>query len=172
MPNLIEDSRGIVAGAALRQDAPTRIDWFGETRDATPLEIFLPERSAQSNRLILPTDTLLIGQGLFCAWNKTDAALFAAGRFALSVRNVGGVVSTAVATMEWDAAAADANPFVQYVAGTSGLVFTFNNVSKSIVLTVTGLAAKTIQWKASMSQYLAQAIQNTRYGGTDVSPLL
>ena len=158
MPNLIEDSRGIVAGAALRQDAPTRIDWVGVTLTATPLEIFLPERSAQSNRLIIPTDTLLIGQGLFSAWNKTDAALFAAGRFALSVRNVGNVVSTSVATMEWDAAATDANPFVQYVAGTSGLVFTFDNVSKAIVVTVTGLAAKEIRWKVSMGHCLAQAL--------------
>lgn len=160
MGSLIQDSRGMQAGEALRLDAPTDIVWSGVTADATPTEIFLDGFESDIGRLIIPTNTLIIGQGLFCAFNDTDSTVHASGRFALSVANIAGTVAASGTTVEWDAAATDANPFSQYFvgSGSAGLVFTFNNTSKSIIATVTGVASKTIRWKAHMNQILATPV--------------
>jgi hypothetical protein len=160
MTSLIQDVKGVLVGDALRQGNPTRVIWRGQTVDATPAEIFLDAGTTSDNRLIIPTDTLILAQGLFSAWNETDSAVHVSGRFALSATNIAGTVAASGTTLEWDAASADANPFSQYFVGSAsaGLVFTYNNTSKSIIATATGVASKTIRWYAELSGYIAQAL--------------
>jgi hypothetical protein len=152
---LLNAPKGVYVGEALRQGNDTRIAWQGVTTDNVATEIFL---DGESSRLVIPTDTVVVGEGLFTAWNETDSAVLVSGRFAVSVRNIAGTVAANGTTLEWDAASTDANPFVQYFVGSAGVVFAYNNTTKSLTLTVTGTAAKTIRWKAELLKFIAQAL--------------
>lgn len=158
VPSTLQEKKGELIGDALRQRNFINIAWSGTTTDATAKEIFIDGGINSDSRLILPTNTVLIAQGFFNAFNSTDASVLANGRFALSVSNIGGVVAASGVTLEWDAASVDANPFVQYFVGSAGVVFAYNNTTKSITLTVTGVAAKNIRWRARVSEYAATAI--------------
>lgn len=160
MTSLLQDTKGVLAGDALRQENVFKVSWSGQTTNATAKEIFLDGGATSDNRLVIPTNTLIVAEGLFSAWNETDSTVHASGRFALSVTNIAGTVAASGTTLEWDAASTDANPFSQYFvgSGSAGLVFTYNNTSKSIVATVTGVASKTIRWCAELTSYIAQAL--------------
>ena len=158
VPSLLQEKKGELLGDALRQRNFINVAWSGTTTDAIAKEIFIDGGANSDSRLVLPTGTALIAQGLFFAYNATDVAVLASGRFALSVTNIGGVVAASGATLEWDAASADANPFIQYFVGSTGLVFAYNNTTKSITLTVTGVAAKIVRWRARVTEYAATAI--------------
>lgn len=157
---LLNDPRGVVVGDAMRQGNVTRAVWAATTTNATPAEVFLDGGATADSRFIVPTDTLIVAEGLFTAWNETDSAVHASGRFALSVSNIAGTVAASGTTLEWDAASTDANPFSQYFVGSAiaGLVFTYNNTTKSITLTGTGVASKTIRWRAEICNYTALAL--------------
>lgn len=155
--NLIQDTKGELVGGALRQGNPTKVVWKGTTTNDTATEIFLDGGTTANDRLIIPTDTVIIGQGFFTAWNETDSTFRAAGRFAISVSNIAGTVAALGTTVEWDAAATDANPFSQFFSG-AGLAITYNNTFKAVVITVTGVASKNIRWVVELSNYLVQAL--------------
>jgi hypothetical protein len=149
----IADSTGMQTGEAVKLGLDTRIMWEGFTVDATAKELFLvsDDNPATGGRLIVPAlpNGVIVAEGLFCAFNDTDNVVFASGRFALSVTNLAGTVALSGTTLEWDAAATDANPFIQYFVGANpAFVWTYNNVSDSIILTVTGTAAKNIRYRA------------------------
>ena len=158
VPSTLQEKKGALVGDALRQRNFINITWSGTTLDAVATEIFIDGGLNSDSRLILTTGTVLIAQGFFIAHNATDNAVLASGRFALSVSNIGGVVAASGVTLEWDAASVDANPFVQYFVGASGVVFAYNNTTKSITLTVTGVAAKRVNWRARVTEYAALAI--------------
>lgn len=160
MASLIQDTRGQIVGDALKQDKSLDVTWVGVTTNATATEIFLDGYTTDLGRLIIPTNTLIIAQGLFSAFNDTDSTVHASGRFALSVTNIAGTVAASGTTLEWDAASTDANPFSQYFVGSAsaGLVFTYNNTSKSIIATATGVASKNIRWKAQLHQILSTPV--------------
>ena len=153
VPSLLQEKKGELLGDALRQRNFINVAWSGTTTDATAKEIFIDGGINSDSRLVLPTNTVLIAQGFFNAFNATDSTVLANGRFALSVSNIGGVVAASGVTLEWDAASVDANPFIQYFVGSAGLVFAYNNTTKSITLTVTGIAAKTVRWRARFTEY-------------------
>jgi|688.fasta_scaffold114859_3 hypothetical protein len=159
-PSTLQEKKGALLGDALRQRNFTNIEWEGVTTNATATEIFLDGGANSDSRLIIPSNTLIIAQGFFVGWNVTDAAVNASGRFALSVTNIAGTVAASGTALEWDAASTDANPFSQYFVGSasSGLVFTYNNTSKSIIATVTGVASKTVRWRARIAEYLSFAL--------------
>lgn len=149
----IADSTGSQIGEAIKLGLDTRVVWEGFTTDAVAKELFLVsnDNPETGGRLIVPAlpNGVIVAEGLFVAFNDTDNVVFASGRFALSVTNLAGEVALSGATLEWDAAATDANPFVQYFVGASpAFVWTYNNTSNSIILTVTGTAAKNIRYCA------------------------
>ena len=160
VPSTLQEKKGALVGDALRQRNFTNITWEGRTTDATPTEIFIDGGVNSDSRLIIPSNTLTVAQGFFVGWNVTDSTVNASGRFALSVTNIAGTVAASGTTLEWDAASTDANPFSQYFVGSasSGVVFTYNNTSKSIIPTVTGVASKNIRWRARITEYLSFAL--------------
>jgi hypothetical protein len=158
VPSTLQEKKGALVGDSLRQRNHINVAWGGFTVDATPKEIFIDGDLTSDSRLILTTGTVLIAQGFFAAYNVTDNVLLASGRFALSTTNIANTVAASGLTLEWDAASVDANPFIQYFVGSAGLVFAYNNTTKSITLTVTGVAAKRIIWRASITDYLSFAV--------------
>ena len=149
----IADSTGSQIGEALRSNAPTRLTWTGFTDNAVAKEIFLisADNPAAGGRLIIPLNCVIVAEGLLAAYNVTDNNVFAIGRLAVGVTNLANTVAASGVTLEWDAAATDANPFVQYFVGAAPAVaITYNNTTKSLVVTVTGLAAKRINWRVTM----------------------
>jgi hypothetical protein len=149
----IADTTGSQTGEAVKLGLDTRLVWEGFTTDATAKELFLvsDDNPSTGGRLIVPAlpSGVIVAEGLFVAFNDTDNTVFASGRFALSVTNLAGTVAVSGTTLEWDAAATDANPFIQYFVGANpAFVWTYNNTSKSIILTVTGVAAKNIRYRA------------------------
>lgn len=145
----IADSTGSQIGEAWRNGLQdVKVVWEGVTLDATPTEIFLRSKDnpASGGRLILPASGLVVGEGLFGAFNDTDNVVLTSGRFAVAATNLAGTVAGSGTTLEWDAASVDANPFIQYFVGASGLAIAYNNTSKAITVTVTGAAAKRVRW--------------------------
>ena len=158
VPSTLQEKKGALVGDALRQRNFILVSWEGRTIDATPTEIFLDGGLNLDSRLILTNGTVLIAQGFFIAYNSTDNTVLASGRFALSVTTIANAVAASGATLEWDAASVDANPFIQYFVGAAGVVFAYNNTTKSITLTVTGVAAKVVRWRARVTEYVTLAI--------------
>jgi hypothetical protein len=160
VPSTLQEKKGALLGDALRQRNFANITWSGKTTDATATEIFIDGGANSDNRLIVPKGIVIIAQGLFVAYNVTDGSVHASGRFALSLTNIADTVAASGTTLEWDAASTDANPFSQYFVGSAsaGVVFTYNNTSKSIIPTVTGVAAKVIQWRVRITEYITLAI--------------
>lgn len=154
MTYTFDKNKGVATGIALRNGNATRVRWAGQTTNNTAKELFLDGDSTSESRLIIPTGLVLIGEGHFAAYNVTDGTVFATGRFAVSLKNLAGTVSAEGTTLEWDAASVDANPFVQYFSGSSGFVWTYDNTNKALVLTVTGTAAKVINWRAEITQLI------------------
>jgi hypothetical protein len=145
----ISDSTGSQIGESWRNGVQdVKLVWEGVTLDATATEIYLRSKDnpATGGRLILPASGLFLGEGLFAAFNDTDTTVLCSGRFAVSVTNLAGTVAASGTTLEWDAAATDANPYIQYFVGSTGLALAYNNTSKSLTVTVTGTASKRIRW--------------------------
>ena len=158
VPSTLQEKKGALIGDALRQRNFTQIAWEGRTLDATPTELFIDGGANSDSRLIIPNGTMLIAQGFFAAFNSTDNTIFSSGRFALALTNIANTVAASGISLEWDAASADANPFIQYFIGIAGVVFAYNNTTKSVTLTVTGVAAKNIRWRARVTEYISLAI--------------
>lgn len=154
----IADTTGSQIGEAWRSGQGATLVWEGTTTDNVATEIFLRSKDnpATGGRLLLPSSGVYVGQGLFVGFNDTDGSVFASGRFAISATNLAGTVAASGTTLEWDAASTDANPFVQYFVGAaSAFLPSYNNTSDSLIMTVTGLAAKSIRWRAELSQFIA-----------------
>jgi hypothetical protein len=65
-------------------------------------------------------------------------------------------VAASGTTLEWDAAATDANPFVQYFVGSASAVLpSYNNTTDSLVMTVTGASGKVIRWHVELTDFIA-----------------
>ena len=153
----IADATGSQIGEALIAGAQdTNLIWEGVTTDATATELWLRSRDnpASGGRLILPQSGLIVGEGLFAAFNTTDNTVLCSGRWAVAATNLAGTVAASGTTLEWDAASVDANPFIQYFVGSSGFAVAYNNTSKALTVTVTGTASKNIRWRAILRDTL------------------
>lgn len=154
----IADSTGSQIGEAIKFDLDARLVWKGVTTDnvATELFLFSKDNPASGGRLLIPSNTVVVGEGLFVAYNDTDNTIFASGRFAVSLTNLAGTVAASGTTLEWDAAATDANPFVQYFVGSASAVLpSYNNTTDSLVMTVTGASGKVIRWHIELTDFIA-----------------
>jgi len=154
MARNIATPMGEIRAESLLQNDVQSLAWTGVTINATPAEIFLEgSGAAPDGRLVLPSNRVVIGTVNFLAYNKTDNTVHCSGRQAISLSNLAGTVAASGVTTEWDVAATDANPNINYFVGSAaaGLVFTYNDTLKALVATVTGVTAKTIEWKAVMT---------------------
>ena len=158
VPSTLQEKKGALLGDALRQRNFINITWSGITLDAVPTEIYIDGGANSDSRLIITTGTVFIAQGFFIAYNVTDNTVLASGRFAVSLTNIANVVAASGVTLEWDAASVDANPFIQYFVGSTGVVFAYNNTTKSLTLTVTGVAAKRVSWRLRVTEYMVLAV--------------
>ena len=153
----IADPTGSQIGEAVKFGLDSKLIWEGTTTDNTATELFLVsnDNPASGGRLLIPNNTVIVGQGLFVAYNDTDNVVLASGRFAISVTNFAGTVAASGTTLEWDAAATDANPFIQYFVGSAGLAIVYNNTLDALTVTVTGTAAKVIRWRIELTDFVA-----------------
>lgn len=153
----IADSTGSQIGEAVFNGVQdTNLIWEGVTTDNTATEIYLRSKDnpATGGRLILPQSGLIVGEGLFAAFNTTDNTVLCSGRWAVAATNLAGTVAASGTTLEWDAASTDANPFVQYFVGSSGFAVAYNNTLDALTITVTGTASKNIRWRAILRNTL------------------
>lgn len=153
----IADPTGSQIGEALKLGLDTKLIWEGTTLDNVATELFLRSKDnpTTGGRLLIPNNSVIVGQGLFVAFNDTDNVVLASGRFAVSVTNLAGTVAASGTTLEWDAAATDANPFIQYFVGSAGLAIAYNNTLDALTVTVTGTASKQIRWRIELCGVIA-----------------
>lgn len=153
----IADSSGSQTGEALKFGYEQKLVWEGTTTDNVATELFLRsnDNPASGGRLLIPNNSVIVGQGLFVAYNDTDNAVLCSGRFAISTTNLAGTVAASGATLEWDAAATDANPFINYFVGSAGLAIAYNNTLDAITVTVTGTAARVVRWRVELTDVIA-----------------
>lgn len=154
----IADTTGSQIGEAIKADLDATLVWKGTTTDnvATELFLFSKDNPASGGRLLIPSNTVIVGGGLFVGYNDTDNTIFASGRFAVSLTNLAGTVAASGTTLEWDAASTDANPFVQYFVGSaSAMLPSYNNTSDSLIITVTGASSKSIRWHVELTDFIA-----------------
>lgn len=153
----IADSSGSQTGEALKFGYEQKLVWEGTTLDNVATELFLRSKDnpASGGRLLIPNNSVIVGQGLFVAYNDTDNTILCSGRFAISTTNLAGTVAASGATLEWDAAATDANPFINYFVGSAGLAIAYNNTLDAITVTVTGTAARVIRWRVELTDVIA-----------------
>lgn len=153
----IADPTGSQIGEAVKFGLDSKLIWEGTTTDNTATELFLRSKDnpASGGRLLIPNNTLIVGQGLFAAYNDTDNTVLCSGRFAIGVTNLAGTVAASGTTLEWDAAATDANPFIQYVVGSAGLAIAYNNTLDALTVTVTGTSGKVIRWHIELTDFVA-----------------
>lgn len=153
----IADSTGSQIGEAVKLGLDSKLIWEGATTDNVATELFLRSKDnpASGGRLLIPTNTLIVGQGLFAAYNDTDNTVLCSGRFAVGTTNLAGTVAASGATLEWDAAATDANPFIQYFVGSAGLAIAYNNTLDALTVTVTGTAGRVIRWRVELVDVIA-----------------
>jgi hypothetical protein len=153
----IADSSGSQTGEALKFGYEQKLVWEGTTTDNVATELFLRSKDnpASGGRLLIPNNSVIVGQGLFVAYNDTDNAVLCSGRFAISTTNLAGTVAASGATLEWDAAATDANPFINYFVGSAGLAIAYNNTLDAITVTVTGTAARVVRWRVELTDVIA-----------------
>lgn len=153
----IADSSGSQTGEALKFGYEQKLVWEGTTLDNVATELFLRSKDnpASGGRLLIPNNSVIVGQGLFVAYNDTDNTILCSGRFAISTTNLAGTVAASGATLEWDAAATDANPFINYFVGSAGLAIAYNNTLDAITVTVTGTAARVVRWRVELTDVIA-----------------
>jgi hypothetical protein len=153
----IADSSGSQTGEALKFGYEQKLVWEGTTTDNVATELFLRSKDnpASGGRLLIPNNSVIVGQGLFVAYNDTDNAVLCSGRFAISTTNLAGTVAASGATLEWDAAATDANPSINYFVGSAGLAIAYNNTLDAITVTVTGTAARVVRWRVELTDVIA-----------------
>jgi hypothetical protein len=153
----IADTTGSQIGEAIKFGLGAKLIWEGTTTDNVATELFLRSKDnpALGGRLLIPNNSVIVGQGLFVAYNDTDNTILCSGRFAVSLTNLAGTIAASGTTLEWDAAATDANPFIQYVVGSAGLAIAYNNTLDALTVTVTGTAAKVIRWRIELTDFIA-----------------
>ena len=130
-----------------------QFNWFGETSDATPTEIFLDNISKR-----LPVKTngnhtfTLIGNGIStagaCRWFKIDG----------SIKNVGGTTSIVGSTTTYDDG--------DIAAATWDITATADNTNDSLKITVTGAAATNITW--NVTGYVTDSVINSSNLQSDI----
>lgn len=153
----IADSTGSQIGEAVKFGQGAKLIWEGTTTDNVATELFLRSKDnpASGGRLLIPNNTLIVGNGIFAAYNDTDNTVLCSGRFAVGVTNLNGTVAASGVTLEWDTAATDANPFIQYFVGSAGFAVTYNNTLDALTVTVTGTAARVIRWRVELTDFIA-----------------
>lgn len=130
------------------------VAYVGKTTGNTPTEIFLG--GVTGDRFAPPEDSVLV-----CQWAAiaradvadTNTAHFI-GRAGFSVIYHGTTLAT-IGTNAFIDQATTGNPATQAILGTaSHLAFTVDNTNKRMVLTVTGLAATTLNWYVYLQNHI------------------
>jgi hypothetical protein len=163
-PSVLQQTQQQRVTNLLQTQAPLeRVAYVGQTTNATPTELFLGGVADQ--RLQPPEDSVLIAQ--FTAIGREDVADKNAahfiGRSAFSVIRYGTTLEVE-GTNAFIDVATTGNPATQAVIGTAGHVaFTVDNTNDWMVLTVTGLAATTINWCVQLDSYLCLPYPTVQY---------
>lgn len=180
---LDDDLNGL--GSSASSGAP--LVFMGRTTDATPTEIYiggkLPVSNTQVsgaagiNRLYLPDTSCVIFQAYALAYNVTDANIGMASWYRGGVQNVAGTVS---AIKDYDSTTGGTQAFIvdpafatvavplsqglSYATGTNAVSFAADDTNDALTVTVTGTAAKTINWKVYMHCYTISLTSDRFYG--------
>ena len=153
----IADTTGSQTGEALKLGSDAKLIWEGTTTDDVATELFLRSKDnpASGGRLLVPDNSVIVGQGLFVAYNDTDNTVLCSGRFAVSLTNLAGTVALSGTTVKWDAAGPDVNPLIQYFVGSAGLDIAYNNTLDALTVTVTGTSGRVIRWHVELVDVIA-----------------
>lgn len=156
-------------------DKPGCLAYYGRTTDDSATELFIggkggaiaEDGTTYYNRMYIPESTIVYARYTALQYNATDDAFgFDTGYIVVSNLNgtlagvdvlngdadAGDDVFVRVAIPESGAAANDGLTLSEF-NGASTLAWTVNDTDDYLVLTVTGIAAKTIFWKVYLEVY-------------------
>lgn len=137
---------------------PEILEWTGRTENAVQTEIFLD--GIANARLQLPPNGIAVVQGICCAFNLTDSA----------GTTHGDVLNTFGAFAFMTRRATTAVPVVSVItASPTAWAFTGDDATDSLRVLVTGLANKSIVWKAkaiiiALSNPFSEIADDTVFG--------
>lgn len=180
---LDDDLNGL--GSSGSMGAP--LIYRGRTTDATPTELYIGGKRPITttptangiNRLYLPESSAVLFSAFALAFNITDDALGLASWYRGGVSNINGTVAaikdyetTTGGTQAFfvdPAFGSVAVPLAQGLStatGTNAVAFTADDTNDALVVTVTGTAGKTQEWRVYLHAYTISETSDYFYGDT------
>lgn len=154
----------------------------GRTTNATPTELFIGGKTQTGTgnvrRLYMPENSAILYIAYALAWNQTDDVLQLANLYRGGVKNTNNTVAaikdyetTTGGTQAFSldpAFASVAVPLYQglsYNLASDTVAFTADDTNKSMTVTATGTAAKTIIWNVFLQCFTITSTANDRFYG-------
>jgi hypothetical protein len=142
------------------------LTYYGQTTNATPTELFINGKlgvgtaNANKHRLFIPESSALMFEAYAMAYNRTDDIFPVAAKYVGGVSNVNGSVN---ALKDYDGVAGGTQAFIidtiqNVLVGGTLVSFVADDTNDALTVTVTGVAAKVIDWYVTLvaTAYIAE----------------